>query len=777
VPLGIEELTVLGFIAMAVTLLILERFSSMRRSLAPVQDRWLTNIGLMFLGGFFIALLFPASLGAVAGDMPGGLIRDLQWPLWLETAVVFLLLDCWRYWEHRAFHEIPLLWRLHLVHHSDTAVDVTTAERHHPFERILGTLLAFMLVFALGFSVQAVGLYLFLATLAALYSHGNITLPEVIDQRLRRLLVTPSVHHIHHSSYQPETDSNYGSVLTVWDRLFGTYTEPSSTRVTRVGLESFRLPRDRTLASALVQPFLAWRDGGAPEPTGQPARATGGAVYSRAWLQALFLGGVGLVLALAALWPTVLDMTRLWSSSEPYQYAWLVLPMFIYVLGWHHRDTLLAMPPRPGYAGLPLILLATIVWLVASVVEINLGEQLALVLVLQGLALCTVGWRVYRAFLPAMLLLFLMVPSGDILQPLLQNLTVKWVEWFSLAAGLPHSVEGYVIHVGTQRYVVVAACSGLTFFTLAGFLGYSFGLLLFRSLPKVLALAALGAALGILVNAVRVCVIVALDWMRGSQMDLAAHADIQWIVLLMALGALLYIASRLAHEDWSQGVATEGGPLPRGVAVSFAPVIAGAILPLFLGLWQVQAHRAEAPGSGGPDRMQQVADGVIESHWLSSDPAGNRALSIPLGPTMDVVMVAPDAGSNRLDESFLRPAGDVAWRRASTGRYRDCSIEPCMEFVHTTWNRKGSPEVRQTFYSYYVGELATDSRLAYRLASGWNRMAATGLDRGLIGFRLAGDPQQPPSLGALFQRFRAGKPPTLQEHLAASTPTLIGTED
>ena len=288
-PLGIEELTVLGFIAMAFTLLILERFSSMSRSLAPVQDRWLTNIGLMFLGGFFIALLFPASLGAVAGDMPGGLIRDLQWPLWLETAVVFLLLDCWRYWEHRAFHEIPLLWRLHLVHHSDTAVDVTTAERHHPFERILGTLLAFMLVFALGFSLQAVGLYLFLATLAALYSHGNITLPEVIDQRLRRLLVTPSVHHIHHSSYQPETDSNYGSVLTVWDRLFGTYTEPSSTRVTRVGLESFRLPRDRTLASALVQPFLAWRDGGAPEPTGQPARATGGAVYSRAWLQALSL--------------------------------------------------------------------------------------------------------------------------------------------------------------------------------------------------------------------------------------------------------------------------------------------------------------------------------------------------------------------------------------------------------------------------------------------------------------------------------------------------------
>ncbi len=128
-----------------------------------------------------------------------------------------------------------------------------------------------------------------------------------------------------------------------------------------------------------------------------------------------------------------------------------------------------------------------------------------------------------------------MVPYGDILQPLLRDLTVKWIEWFAQLMGLPHLIEGYVVYIGTHRYVVIDACSGLTFFTLAAFLGYSYGLLLFRSLPKVVGLAALGALLGILANAVRVCLIVGVDRMNGSQMDLGAHQDIQWFVMLAAL--------------------------------------------------------------------------------------------------------------------------------------------------------------------------------------------------------------------------------------------------
>ena len=187
------------------------------------------------------------------------MVKGLQLPLALEAGLLFLLLDCWYYWQHRVFHEVPLLWRTHLVHHSDTAIDVTTSRRHHPLEGIIVTLTALILVFALGFSAEALGIYLFASMVSSLWTHANINLPEAIDKPLRSWLVTPAVHAIHHSSYQPETDSNYGAVLTIWDRLFGTYNPPADTPI-RFGLEYFRDSKDSTLMAVLLQPFTYRRN-------------------------------------------------------------------------------------------------------------------------------------------------------------------------------------------------------------------------------------------------------------------------------------------------------------------------------------------------------------------------------------------------------------------------------------------------------------------------------------------------------------------------------------
>jgi exosortase len=173
-----------------------------------------------------------------------------------------------------------------------------------------------------------------------------------------------------------------------------------------------------------------------------------------------------------------------------------------------------------------------------------LGMHLALALSLQGVALCALGIRVYRKLLPLMLFLFLLVPCGDLMQPLLKDLTVKWIEWYAIAFGLPHVIEGYYAMVGEHEYMVVNACSGLPFFTLGAFLGYSFGLLLFHSLKPVVALAALGAALGIATNAMRIWLIVAVDQIRGTQMDIAGHTDIQWLVWFASLALLLYLTVR-----------------------------------------------------------------------------------------------------------------------------------------------------------------------------------------------------------------------------------------
>ena len=168
---------------------------------------------------------------------------------------------------------------------------------------------------------------------------------------------------------------------------------------------------------------------------------------SPAWRRVMLISSIGFTLALLIMWPTVLDLGQLWIDGHAgaYQYAWLVLPMFFYLVGWHHRDRILAMTPEPGYAGLPLALLALVLWLAAFVNDFNLGQQLALVLVLQAIALSALGRETFRQLLPIMLLLFFMIPCGDIVQPLLRDLTLKWMEWFAVI-GRPAPLYQRLLH-------------------------------------------------------------------------------------------------------------------------------------------------------------------------------------------------------------------------------------------------------------------------------------------------------------------------------------------
>ena len=152
--------------------------------------------------------------------------------------------------------------------------------------------------------------------------------------------------------------------------------------------------------------------------------------------------------------------------------------------------------------------------------NVDAGRHLALVLIVHGVALATVGWHCYRKLFPILGLLFFAIPSGDVLLPILRTATVKSIEMFAHIAGLPYSVDGFVIFIGTYRYIVVDACSGLSYVTLAAFLSYSFGLLLYRSLLKIVALTLLGAGFGLIANTVRVNSIILVDWFRSSQMDL-----------------------------------------------------------------------------------------------------------------------------------------------------------------------------------------------------------------------------------------------------------------
>ena len=171
------------------------------------------------------------------------------------------------------------------------------------------------------------------------------------------------------------------------------------------------------------------------------------AVLGTAWRQALGDLLLACLVVALALWPTAFELASVWQENGAYHYAWLVAPTFVYLVGWHSRDQILAQTPQPDAAGVIVAVVAALGWSVAAAANIDIGRQLALLVVIQGLALAALGRRLYRRLLPVMALLFLMLPSGNLLLAPLRWLTVKAVEWFALASGMPFPSGGFLVWV------------------------------------------------------------------------------------------------------------------------------------------------------------------------------------------------------------------------------------------------------------------------------------------------------------------------------------------
>lgn len=229
--------------------------------------RQLVNLGMVAISALVLRVGFPVLAVAWAASLHGtGLFGWLEWPAWLAIPVAVLLLDLAIYWQHRLMHAWPLLWRLHRVHHCDTAFDVTTGVRFHPLEIALSMGIKLGLITVLGPHPAAVLIFEVLLSLGSLFTHTDIAFPRALDRRLRWVFVTPSMHRVHHSTRRAETDSNYGFHLSAWDRLFGSYTaEPvEDERRMPIGLEDWREPRDQRLVTLLLNPFRA------PGPRNRP---------------------------------------------------------------------------------------------------------------------------------------------------------------------------------------------------------------------------------------------------------------------------------------------------------------------------------------------------------------------------------------------------------------------------------------------------------------------------------------------------------------------------
>ena len=176
-------------------------------------------------------------------------------PGWVHAIGAVLLLDAWTYIWHRMNHRIPLFWRFHRVHHADAQMDVTTASRFHLGEIFFSSTLRIPLIILFGVYVWELLLYETMMFAVVQFHHANVVLPKRLDRALRWVIVTPAMHKVHHSRWQPETDSNYSAFLSIWDRLFRSFRTRERLEEIRLGLDEFDDPESSTLKGLMAMPF------------------------------------------------------------------------------------------------------------------------------------------------------------------------------------------------------------------------------------------------------------------------------------------------------------------------------------------------------------------------------------------------------------------------------------------------------------------------------------------------------------------------------------------
>lgn len=259
IPADAELALRLGvFLAVFAALALWERAAPVRAPRLSRLARWRANLGLAALNTLVLRVILPGSalaFAALAAEGGWGLLNRLQLPAWFAVLAGVVVLDLVIYLQHVVFHSVPVLARLHAVHHADPDFDLTTGIRFHPLEIVLSALIKFAAIAALGTPVLAVLVFEVLLNATAMFNHANVSLPAWLEPWVRRVLVTPDMHRTHHSVIEAERNSNYGFCLSVWDRWLGTYTAAPRGELD-IGLAAWRDPGAvSTLRGVLGMPF------------------------------------------------------------------------------------------------------------------------------------------------------------------------------------------------------------------------------------------------------------------------------------------------------------------------------------------------------------------------------------------------------------------------------------------------------------------------------------------------------------------------------------------
>lgn len=256
-----EDIIRLSFFVGMLAIIALWEIIAPRRSLTDSKRRrWFTNLCMVAIDTVTIRLILPVlpvGIASISGEHGWGLLNMVHLPFWSKVVLAVVALDFVIYLQHVLFHFLPILWRLHRMHHTDLDIDVTTGNRFHPIEIVVSSGIKMAAVALIGSPVMAVVIFEVVLNATSQFNHGNIRIPLSIDRCLRFFIVTPDMHRVHHSIIPRETNSNFGFNLPWWDFLCGTYRshpEKGHEGMT-IGLNEFRNPATLTLLSLLVQPF------------------------------------------------------------------------------------------------------------------------------------------------------------------------------------------------------------------------------------------------------------------------------------------------------------------------------------------------------------------------------------------------------------------------------------------------------------------------------------------------------------------------------------------
>ena len=256
-----ETLVRLGFFAAIFFIVALgEKIAPRRNLLKSRFKRWISNLGMQIIDVVVLRLVFPVfpvGLAVICAQRGWGLLN--YYPITPLPALIIgvLALDFVIYLQHRMFHFVPVFWRVHMVHHTDEDIDVTTAVRFHPLEIILSLLFKIAAVAAIGAPPLSVLIFEVMLNGASMFNHGNIRIPLYFDRVIRMILVTPDMHRVHHSVVVRETNSNYGFSFSWWDRILGTYkAQPQEGHGRmKIGLNGYHDDRSLKLSALLMMPF------------------------------------------------------------------------------------------------------------------------------------------------------------------------------------------------------------------------------------------------------------------------------------------------------------------------------------------------------------------------------------------------------------------------------------------------------------------------------------------------------------------------------------------